>query len=43
MSSNDGDIEDNEGGQRMREPPTWMRDYVSGEGLGYLKMKVIWH
>ena len=34
VSPNNGDIEDNEGGKRMREPPAWMKDYVSGEDLG---------
>ena len=34
VSPNNGDIEDNEGGKRMREPLGWMRDYVSGEDPG---------
>ena len=33
VSPNNGDIEDNEGGKRMRGPLAWMRDYVSGEDL----------
>jgi hypothetical protein len=34
VSPNNRDVEDNEDGNRIKEPSAWMRDYVSGEGLG---------
>jgi hypothetical protein len=44
IEANEGDVctdnrnnEDNERGTRMRNPPTWMKDYVNGESLGSSK------
>ena len=35
--------ETSEGEERVRQPPGWMNDYVSGEGLGLSEVKLIWH
>ncbi|XP_011015000.1 PREDICTED: uncharacterized protein LOC105118689 [Populus euphratica] len=34
VCTNNRDNEDNKEGTRMRNPPTWMKDYVTGESLG---------